>query len=491
MNAKHVIRTKYFEYGITLLVMLLILGICIMGRPLQSLDELWQYSFESNISQGLMPYRDMNLAVTPLSMLWGGLILKILDNQLIVYRLLGTINSTICMMLFYDIMRKMNVDKRIAFCFSVYAGAFYCPYFTYDYNYLELLILLLIMDLLLGLEEKKAYSGRKWLIIGGAGGCAVLIKQSTGMVIFIAVFLLSVILYSRKNRRCALYFGIGCFFPLGLCAGGILYCHIQGQFWDYVFGGLASFAQHNRIGISIFLFHSGLLCTLEALLAAAIAVIGIVRVVRSRKTDSCKKRLILIWLSFAGSVVIYPITDNTHFVIALLPFLLVGICEMKMVKEGQQKIPMWLPGAIAVGGIGLSVWTISGENIIWSELPYYKGIRIEQSVEETVWEVMRYLELYQGKSVYILDGTAVLYKIPMGLYDKDYDICLAGTWGSRSAEEMAQALLREKGIMLLAADGYGVNWQVPENFLTYIQQNAVCIDHISKYDVYVAKDEQN
>lgn len=32
MNVKHVIQTKYFEYGITLLVMLLTLGICIMGR---------------------------------------------------------------------------------------------------------------------------------------------------------------------------------------------------------------------------------------------------------------------------------------------------------------------------------------------------------------------------------------------------------------------------------------------------------------------------
>lgn len=68
------------------------------------------------------------------------------------------------------------------------------------------------------------------------------------------------------------------------------------------------------------------------------------------------------------------------------------------------------------------------------------------------------------------------------------EMCLAGNWGNRSSDEMAQALLQCGGLMLLAADGYGVNWQVPEDFLEYIRDHAVCVDHIGKYDVYVAKD---
>lgn len=60
-------RKRYCEYGITLPVLLSLIGIWVIGRPLESLDELWQYSVGSHMAQGLLPYCDINMVVPPLS----------------------------------------------------------------------------------------------------------------------------------------------------------------------------------------------------------------------------------------------------------------------------------------------------------------------------------------------------------------------------------------------------------------------------------------
>jgi len=481
-------KKRYCEYGVTLLALLPIIGVCVTGRPLESLDELWQYSMGSNMAKGLLPYRDINMAVTPLSAGIGQIALRIWGEQLMVYRILGTLLCTACMMVFYDILRILRVEGRLAFCFCVYISAFYGMYFTYDYNYLVLLTLLLIMDLLLRQEaEGGKQGGIRWFAVGVLAGCAVLLKQSTGLAVFAAVFMLVWILGAGQRR--GLCCAAGCMLPVGLCVGWLLRLHIWEEFWDYAVGGIGFFREHNHVSLWTFAFHSGLLCTAEAILALIIVAEGIRRLARDRRLQARRRWLILFGLSAAGMTVVYPIADETHFVIALLPLLLPGICELPVLGESPKRLPSWLVAVIAVMGVGVSLWSVRDEDAVWSELAHYQGIRLDRSVERMVWEMNACLQGYSETPVYILDGTAMLYKIPLGRYDKDYDLCLAGNWGSRTPEEMARALLGQGGIMLLAAEGTGINWQVPEDFLEYIKAHALCAGQIGKYDVYTAKEQ--
>ncbi|MBD5528057.1 MAG: hypothetical protein HDR02_06540 [Lachnospiraceae bacterium] len=381
----------------------------------------------------------------------------------------------------------MEIEKRLAFCFCIYISAFYCVHFTYDYNYWVLLMLLLIMDLLLRQEIKGKRQGRiRWFIIGTVAGCAVLAKQSTGLAVFVATSIMVWIF--GPDRRKVLCYIAGCMMPVVLCFGWLLQFHIWETFWNYAFDGINMFRQYNRVSFWTFLFHSGLLCTVEAGLAIIIMVEGIRKLVQGRGMQAQKKWLVIFGLSVAGMTVVYPIADDTHFVIALLPFLILGICELPLISACQQKLSLRLVVMIAVMGMGVSLWSVRDENVVWSELAHYQGIRMDRSIEQMVQEVNSYLQQYSGTSVYILDGAAMLYKIPMGRYDKDYDMCLAGNWGDKTSDEMAQALLQRGGIMLLAADGYGINWQVPEEFIEYIKYHASCVDHIGKYDVYIAEE---
>lgn len=568
----------YQEYFCSGLLFLLIISITVLGRPLESLDELWQYSYGSNIRRGCLPYRDINVVTTPFSQYMGAAVLRMFGDCLLVYRCLGTALGTLCMLLFYDILRIAAVDKRLRLCLSVYVCTFYSSCFTYDYNYLLLFWLLAIMDMML------RPAGRYDIVIGGLAGCAVMTKQSTGLVLFASVTCLRLFLREETGRRQWILYGAGVLLPTAGCCVWMAGKGIWADFLDYAFGGMEAFAGQNGITVADFLFRSGILCTAEGILWIVILAAGLRRMmpfgsIRKRRKriaqwedsgaceqavqrDDCgayeqaaqwgdcgaceqavqrgdsgaceqavqgedsglyeqivqrdgigaynqmaqrdgigsyeqtvsrnfrerRKWMVMAGLSMAGMAVVYPIADETHFVIALFPFLLMGICELSSDKTKKQTVPIILPVMTAVICILISGWQIRGEETD-SGLKHLEGIRIDRAVAGQIETVDAYLALYAAdRPVYILDGAAVLYKIPMDLYDKDYDVCLAGNWGSKTAEEAAERLLETDGVMLLAADGYGVNRQVPESFLEYIRERAVCVGRVEKYDVYLSVD---
>ena len=62
------------------IVLALLSALLIFVEPLNDLDELWQYSFASNISNGLVPYKDFNIIVTPLFSFIAAIFLKVFTN---------------------------------------------------------------------------------------------------------------------------------------------------------------------------------------------------------------------------------------------------------------------------------------------------------------------------------------------------------------------------------------------------------------------------
>ena len=65
MLLKTWIKSHYFS--ILLFIFLFITISCvILPKPLSNLDEIWNYNFAQNISNGLVPYRDFNMLQTPL-----------------------------------------------------------------------------------------------------------------------------------------------------------------------------------------------------------------------------------------------------------------------------------------------------------------------------------------------------------------------------------------------------------------------------------------
>ena len=82
---------KKFEKIISVLLLFGIIFSFIIIRPLNNLDELWNYSFAKNISDGLIPYKDFNLITTPFLAMIVACFLKIIFDGVIMTRILTAI----------------------------------------------------------------------------------------------------------------------------------------------------------------------------------------------------------------------------------------------------------------------------------------------------------------------------------------------------------------------------------------------------------------
>ena len=69
-------KQKIAEILLFILIFLAILSI-ILQKEIKDLDELWNYTFAKNISEGIIPYKDFNMLQMPLLPLINGLILKL------------------------------------------------------------------------------------------------------------------------------------------------------------------------------------------------------------------------------------------------------------------------------------------------------------------------------------------------------------------------------------------------------------------------------
>jgi len=85
---------KKFKDIIIIALLFIAIASCILPRDLNNLDEIWNYNFGINISNGKLPYKDFNMVQTPLSALISGIGLKIFWNELLVMRIFGSILCT-------------------------------------------------------------------------------------------------------------------------------------------------------------------------------------------------------------------------------------------------------------------------------------------------------------------------------------------------------------------------------------------------------------
>ena len=102
----------------------------------------------------------------------------------------------------------------------------------------------------------------------------------------------------------------------------------------------------------------------------------------------------------------------------------------------------------------------------------------------TILEVDDYIKK-QNKDVYILDSSAVLYKIPIDQYNKNYDMFNKGNLGSKGEDGIIQDLKNKKDIqILILQDNYRRNWQTPLKVIDYVKNDLSKIGSIGIFDIY-------
>ena len=478
----------------------------ILVRQLNNLDELWNFNFANCVSNGLIPYKDFNMVQTPLLPLICGNILKIFGQEIYVMRFLAVILCSSILFLMYKILGKLKVNDFFKFISLIFSAFLMNDYFTIDYNWATLFTLLIIIYL----EIPKKYKDdnlvteslllkhdiKKDTVIGLLAGICIMLKQNTGLLISIVSVCYKVFEIRYKGQikefiKIAINRAVGVLLPIIIIG---IYLFINGaieDFVDYCILGVSTFT--NKISYAQRLLNNkNIIYRVLSIMPILLFVMFILYFVKKEKNY-----LIISLYGMAEFIIVYPISDESHFVIALcLIFIATAYLINKVVEkifasvERYKKINFVLSNTIMAFMIVVSCLNAYEKIEIYKELninyeiKHYMGIAMSEIQMENIRKIDEYISNAE-KNIYVLDAQAAIYMIPIDRYNKNYDMFLKGNLGSKGEEGQIENLQSDaEKIVLILNDKYLRNWQNPENVRKYIIQNMNYVGEIGVFDIY-------
>ena len=531
------------------LIIALAIAVVVILKAIGNLDELWNFNFANNVENGLVPYRDFNMVQTPLLPMVNAIFLAIFGNELIVMRILACLLCAGVLFTFYKILNLLKANKGVSL--FVVMALFYMlkDYFCMDYNFAVLFVTLIIIYIELKRnlynkeninatevgDKRESLSTNKscrqsstnkeikannktdlknnelnnWktdLILGILAGICIMLKQSTGAIVTIALLGYNLLFVHSKEEFIQYLKStgikiLGVLIPVTLI---FIYLAINGavdDFWDYCIAGIKTFT--NKIPYSRLLDNEKLYIKILSIVAP-ITFMGtfLYSVFKRNKTF-----LMISSLSIASFSAVYPIADEVHFLIGILPtgiiicvildFLIKAIVRgisklINKISNREKYINIWIEYFLIFMVIGLTAWYgyKSIPNIkdyfanCKNDVKHFANIVITDYTYQKI-QAMDYFIKSQDKPVYILDAEAALYQIPLDIYYKDYDMFLIGNIGSKGEEGQIEKLQKDTNkIVIIKSDGVSLNWQNPNKVREYIKQNMDYKYSILYFDIY-------
>ena len=531
------------------LIIALAIAVVVIPKAIGNLDELWNFNFANNVENDLVPYRDFNMVQTPLLPMVNAIFLAIFGNELIVMRILACLLCAGVLFTFYKILNLLKANKGVSL--FVVMALFYMlkDYFCMDYNFAVLFVTLIIIYIELkrilynkeninatevgdtieslntnkscrqsstnkeikannktDLKNNELNNWKTDLILGILAGICIMLKQSTGVIVTIALLGYNLLLVRSKEEFIQYLKStgikiLGVLIPVTLI---FIYLAINGavdDFWDYCIAGIKTFT--NKIPYSRLLDNEKLYIKILSIVAP-ITFMGtfLYSVFKGNKTF-----LIISSLSIASFSAVYPIADEVHFLIGILPtgiiicvildFLIKAIVRgisklINKISNREKYINIWIEYFLIFMVIGLTAWYgyKSIPNIkdyfanCKNDVKHFANIVITDYTYQKI-QAMDYFIKSQDKPVYILDAEAALYQIPLDIYYKDYDMFLIGNIGSKGEEGQIEKLQKDTNkIVIIKSDGVSLNWQNPNKVREYVKQNMDYKYSILYFDVY-------
>ncbi len=515
------------EYLVYIFFIFAIFSILVL-KPIENLDEIWNYNTARALLSGLIPYKEISMITTPFLPIINSIFLFIFGNEVIVDRIFSAIINAGILYLTFNILRKTFEETNISLISTFLLYLLYKNYFCLDYNFFVLLLVLIMINIEINFTNKeskdestentKRYSilndlkqNKKINIcIGVIAGLAICTKQSVGAVV--AVFSVIYPLIWVRNKpmiknalKCSIYRIIGILIPILILFIYLLVNGAIGDFIDYAIKGISHFK--NSISYERLYTDSNFIIKLLARSLIAVILIIIISAIFIKKSKRENRNLLpLIIYAIPMLILLYPISDVIHFIIATYVIWLTGIYLIfgvfgkwlySKVNLKRKKRLYKITSLIIFLLLFVNVTTNTITNYIdyynqekTHNIKHYSGIQIEDYLLQRINEIDSYIkeQVENGKKVYILDAEAAVYNIPLDIYNKDYDMFLKGNIGKDGEEGLIKKVEEQSkddnNLFLIRNDNFSQNWQTPLEVVNYVKDNFNKIDEISIYDVY-------
>ena len=495
-------KTKILNCLLYLLMVLTIFGIIIL-KPIDNLDELWNYNFARNMANGLVPYKNFSMLQMPLLPIICGIILRIISNELIIMRIIAAFMCAGILYCSYTILNKFNIKKEISIIFVFLIGWLLKDYFCIDYNFATLLVTLIIINIeLLSCQKNKNFFDvnlKTSLLIGFLAGLTIGFKQTSGLLICVATLGNKLLFVKNKNDfknflKDFLFKFIGILIPVTLILLYLFATNSISDFISYTLKGISGFS--NMVSYKN-LIRLNLIGILAILVPLSIIYYWIKTIIMEKN----KEQYLLLVYGLSVFVIAFPISDNIHFLIAAVPFIILIQSEIYNIlyalyknaskNEKSKKFLFFIIYFVmmltTLVSIVFSLYNLTNyykQRDSLSKLSHYKYIPIDKTLEEQINRIDKYI-LKNEKETKILDATAAIYMIPINKYNKNYDMLLKGNLGENGEENLKQEIGESKNTQyLILKDKFNKNWQTPLDVIEYVKTNKNKIGEIEIFDIY-------
>lgn len=431
------------ENIIIIFVFIIILAGIIFTRPIEDLDELWNFNFARNIANGLLPYKDFNMVQMPLLPIVCGTILKIFGTELFYMRCMAILLSCAILFTTYEILKRIGVNKYTTRVSILSIILLYMDHFCIDYNFMVALLILITIYIEIKNIDNKI-EPKKEIALGMLVGSSILIKQTTGIVFSLVFVVYKLLIIYDRNKikqeiKRLIFRLIGILIPMFILIVYLVKNNIYNECIDYTILGIKTFT--NKISYINLL--KGTYGTNVQILSIVMPILLVYMYIKTiiLKVETKEDKILFTLFSYstASLIVIYPISDSIHFLIGILPLEISFIylvsqkllkldlnMEVKTILQGFTIIFLIMLLIILAFNIYNYYVEIKGKNYINN----YKYILSDYENINKIDEFILSNEK-KGKSVYILDAAAAMYMIPLNKYNKDYDMLMQGNFGSK------------------------------------------------------------
>lgn len=489
------LRNVLFWSGIFLVILTYI-----VIKPLENLDEMWNFNVARCIANGLIPYKEISMVSTPLLGFLTAIFLRIFGTEMFITRVLAAVLATINLGILYRICIKMKIPNSIGKLLILVVMSIMKDYYCLDYNMLIMTLGLIILLLEIKSFEQENKNKKIHIIIGIVSGLAICTKQSIGLLISVVVVLNQLFFIRNKESFKAIcknivFRIIGIVIPVIIFIGYLFITGAFSYFIDYCVLGMKTFS--NKISYSDLLKSDNLIIKIFSIAVPVILAIAIILNIVLRILNKEDKLLFLITIYCLPIFAIsYPISDNIHFFISItpcyiLPFYGIGRAFNKIKCKNFKYVLEFLEITSFIFIILFTGYTEIKYREELSALSKYRALNhfsniiVDQKLEKMVKDVDNYI-VTSEKDVYILDSNAALYMIPLDRYNKNYDMFLRGNLGSGGEEKQIRNIEEnsENTRYLILNNNYNLNWQTPKEVINYIKERFVKSGTVGIYDIY-------
>ncbi len=510
MNKKKIINIL-IQFSIFALSLVLFL-VARLTAPATDLDEVWNYNTANAFAMGLIPYKQVSMITTPLLPMINSIFLKIVFNGIITYRVVMGIIFALIVLFIYLIIRELSNKRLLSYICAFFIGTLLINKFLLDYNYLFLLIVLMIAFLeVRDLKKNENFNFNHNLCVGLLTGLAFLTKQTIGLLLIIVV-IFEVFIYMKKIgfdlklTKFIKLIGVRIFGMMIPIAMFLIYLGVNGAFNDfinYAIKGVREFS--NNVPYYRLLnstdYKIAIISRLFIIVYGSLFITFILECVKNKKMkDELINIYILAICSIPVIAIIYPISDDFHLIVAsVFVLIVVAYLLIFLLNEINKfvKFDVFYKKLLLIGLLFIII-LISLKNVIIERnlnikenvlvpFKHYEWIYVPKYLSNRISDVTDKVRAYSnsGRESIIIDAEASIYDIVLNRYKKNYDMLLIGNIGEHGVEKIINEIKDSHNVYYFVKNPqYALNWQLPEDIVDYIRNNLKYHETVSVFDVY-------